>query len=313
MSLLIKMYNTVKKSTRSIIGMIALIGVIASPTFAAPTNAELLATLQAQLAQLRAQIDALIQAQANVQTTQQQVRGTLGLIRNLREGMTGKDVKKLQELLAEDQSIYPEGRITGFFGKLTAKAIKKFQARHGLDQVGFVGPKTLAKLNEQFGRHDDQDNEGVDHEGKPCAIIPPGHLIAPGYLKKHEDEDTPTIPPCQILPPGIAKKLHPENGSTTPDTISPILSLITASSTTATTSKITWTTDEPSTSKVWYSNALPLLITPATAKAGSMDLLQSHVVSLGGLNASTTYYYLVVSNDASQNTATSTIFLFLTL
>lgn len=66
-------------------------------------------------------------------------------------GSRGNDVLKLQAYLAADKSIYPEGLITGFFGGATEAAVKRFQARHGLPQVGQVGPATRKILAETSG------------------------------------------------------------------------------------------------------------------------------------------------------------------
>ena len=74
--------------------------------------------------------------------------------RTLKKGMQNNDVKKLQEFLATDPSIYPEGLTTGYFGELTEKAVQRFQTKHnivssGTPQTtgyGLVGPKTRAKL-----------------------------------------------------------------------------------------------------------------------------------------------------------------------
>ncbi|KKU76418.1 MAG: NLP/P60 protein [Candidatus Giovannonibacteria bacterium GW2011_GWB1_47_6b] len=66
-------------------------------------------------------------------------------------GMENDEVTKLQELLASEPEIYPEGRVTGYFGELTRAAIRRFQERHGLPPVGRVGPLTLQKLTEVYG------------------------------------------------------------------------------------------------------------------------------------------------------------------
>lgn len=73
-----------------------------------------------------------------------------GLTRQLQFGMSGSDVSTLQAFLAEDTSVYPEGLVTGYFGPLTRAAIIKYQANHGIDQVGRVGPITLAAINAQM-------------------------------------------------------------------------------------------------------------------------------------------------------------------
>ncbi len=66
----------------------------------------------------------------------------------LEYGMRNDQVKALQRFLAQYPEIYPEGLVTGYFGPLTKLAVKRFQAKYGIRQVGRVGPKTLAKINE---------------------------------------------------------------------------------------------------------------------------------------------------------------------
>ncbi len=70
------------------------------------------------------------------------------LTRQLEIGMRGSDVAALQTYLAADSTIYPEGLMTGYFGPLTREAVKRFQARFGIPQVGRVGPQTLAAIGE---------------------------------------------------------------------------------------------------------------------------------------------------------------------
>jgi hypothetical protein len=86
-----------------------------------------------------------------------------------------------------------------------------------------------------------------------------------------------------------------------PDTTPPVISAVAASSITASTATITWTTDEPATSQVEYG---------LTASYGSIttldtNLVTSHSVNLTGLAAATPYHYRVKSKDASGNEAAS--------
>lgn len=80
--------------------------------------------------------------------------------KTLRFGMTNDDVKRLQTLLATDPAIYPEGLTTGYFGSLTHRAVRNFQAKYGIVSTGneestgygLVGPKTRAKIKEIFSQ-----------------------------------------------------------------------------------------------------------------------------------------------------------------
>ena len=65
----------------------------------------------------------------------------------LAKGMQNNQVTKLQQILARYPEIYPEGLITSYFGPATERAVQKFQKKHGLEQVGYVGPKTRTLLN----------------------------------------------------------------------------------------------------------------------------------------------------------------------
>ncbi len=62
------------------------------------------------------------------------------------KGMKGEAVTEIQEILKEDASIYPEGLVTGYFGPLTEKAVKRLQAKFGLAQTGKIDSETEAKL-----------------------------------------------------------------------------------------------------------------------------------------------------------------------
>ncbi len=65
---------------------------------------------------------------------------------SLRLGSTGADVTALQQVLI-DAGFLNITTPTGYYGSLTFAAVKKYQAAHGVDQVGIVGPQTRAQLN----------------------------------------------------------------------------------------------------------------------------------------------------------------------
>ena len=72
-----------------------------------------------------------------------------------------------------------------------------------------------------------------------------------------------------------------------------------------TTAKITWTTDEEATSKIWYSTESPVVESSPTPLMNDNTLLLEHEVILTNLSASTTYFYVVISKDAEGNSASA--------
>jgi len=75
----------------------------------------------------------------------------------LKVGSRGAEVTALQTCLARDAEIYPEGKVTGYFGSQTETAVIKFQEKYSEDILkpwgftkgtGLVSKTTRAKLNE---------------------------------------------------------------------------------------------------------------------------------------------------------------------
>jgi len=175
---------------------------------------EQLKTLQAQITSLRAQQQTVVQQKQEVVA---ELKRTLGI------GDRGDDVKVLQALLAADPEVYPEAIISGYFGPLTDAAVKRYQKKHGIVSSGSaeatgwgrLGPRTLTKAKGDLEDmplvikedDDDEDGDGDRSEKRICAKVPPGHLIAPGWLRHHNNE-RPIVPECQTLPPGIDRVIN---------------------------------------------------------------------------------------------------------
>ena len=143
-----------------------------------PTIQQLIIQIEAlkeQIEMLREQMQQLVKQQQILK------EGVLTITRQLEEGMQGEDVKKLQQLLSTDPEIYPEGLITGYFGPKTRRAVEKFQERAGVDQVGRVGPQTLARINEIFQYGVEGKGAGLELHGE--VLVPPGLLRAPGIIR----------------------------------------------------------------------------------------------------------------------------------
>lgn len=141
------MKNKLVKKVAGIVIVVALAFSFAPVYAETDTTQALLDQIQALVAQLndlQQQVNALLGQQ---QELQQEI---IELRRTLARGISGDDVEDLQELLASDPDLYPEGLVTGYFGPLTEAAVKRLQERFGIDQVGIVGPITRGTVNKLF-------------------------------------------------------------------------------------------------------------------------------------------------------------------
>ena len=94
-----------------------------------------------------------------------------------------------------------------------------------------------------------------------------------------------------------------------PDTQIPVISDLSVIDISSTTATVIWTTDELANSAVIFSSNDYVSSTTVSAT----DLVTSHSLILNNLTATTTYQYYVESEDASNNTATSSQYSFVTL
>ena len=279
-------------------------GSVLAKTEKSSSMADLIQLLQEQIEKLKVQIEALIiqiqnwgESKGDKKETEEEAKELLKILKELKRGMKGGDVQLLQEFLATDPEIYPEGYTTGYFGPLTEKAVKSFQELAGIeDENGAVGPKTLSKINELL-------EEGAGSSGK----VPPGLLIAPGIRKKIGYE--PEIPEGQKLPPGIQKKLDDDDDEDEEeDNEPPIISDISILGTTSLSTTVIWNTDEESDSTVWYDTISPLDNSSESESSSGMVLY--HEVDLFNLITETDYYYKVGSADILGNATSSSERLF---
>lgn len=114
--------------------------------------------LLAQIAVLQAQLVQLQAAQTTGATVSVSACQGITFSRNLKQGMSGNDVKCLQAVLNQSadtriaaSGVGSSGNETTYFGALTKIAVQKFQVKYGIAAAGnsgygLVGPKTLAKL-----------------------------------------------------------------------------------------------------------------------------------------------------------------------
>jgi LAS superfamily LD-carboxypeptidase LdcB len=108
-----------------------------------------------------------------------------GLKNNLTYNSTGPDVSLLQRMLSQDSSIYPERKITGYYGNLTRDAVLRFQGEYDLQQTGIVDTATRNKLNEIFLKF----------------LCPEQTTIYPEFFLRKIDRQSPL--PTDYVPPSL--------------------------------------------------------------------------------------------------------------
>ncbi|MEK7609177.1 MAG: peptidoglycan-binding protein, partial [Patescibacteria group bacterium] len=190
------------------------------PTSSGRDTSALILSLQKQILQLLIQVQSLQKEVAELKTeTGIQTSPPISPLtpisaeeaelpeftRSLSLGTRGDDVRKLQEFLARDKEIYPEGLATGFYGPKTAEAVKRWQRKNNLDAAGVVGPKTIAKFRE-LGQGVVQ---GLIQRGTPSGMVPQGLMTAPGVQMQMA-----TTAPI-IMPPAMATTTPPISSSAT--------------------------------------------------------------------------------------------------
>jgi hypothetical protein len=101
------------------------------------------------------------------------------LVRTLKTGCSGEDVKRLQETL--NGLGFSCGKADGIFGQKTKTAVMAFQSAYGLTSDGIVGAKTRDKLEEVTGQTggDESDEEKDDTTNNPETPVLPDNIGTP--------------------------------------------------------------------------------------------------------------------------------------
>ena len=90
---------------------------------------------------------------------------------------TNGDVSRLQTFLKSDPSVYPEGLVTGYYGKATEDAVRRWQAALGIVSggdasstgYGAVGPKTRDSLDGEIERECEQGDTHSEQSGNEAS------------------------------------------------------------------------------------------------------------------------------------------------
>ena len=144
------MKKTVKIITASIIATMLLSNAVFAQEEASTQNSsqddiiqqllQQVANLTKQITELQLQITKLTEQKKEVvKTVEVKTKESkekyipVIFLRPMYIGVIGDDVILLQEFLATDSDIYPEGIVSGYYGALTKKAVKRLQKKFGLE------------------------------------------------------------------------------------------------------------------------------------------------------------------------------------
>ena len=188
----------------------------AQATTATPDLEILAQTIRQQIEDLKERILQLQEELKETTKELEEVEGVVKFTQNLYKGLRNEEVEHLQEFLSEYPEIYPEGLVTGYFGSLTEKAVKKFQKKHAEDILeplgltegtGFVGGKTIAKINQLMAKenkiiicHYPPDNPDARHTIEISKSALEEHLAHGDTIGPCEDEPEPEPEPEDVCP-----------------------------------------------------------------------------------------------------------------
>ncbi|VAW32382.1 hypothetical protein MNBD_CPR01-54, partial [hydrothermal vent metagenome] len=126
---------------------------------------------------------------------------------NLWYRLKNNDVKEMQQILSKNKTLYPEGIVSGYYGKMTVRAVQRFQCAYNIvcegspraTGYGVFGPKTRKVFN--------QINSGSEEafaSHKPIATTPT--ITNSKQVKNTESHPVPNTQPEKQL--NVANKTN---------------------------------------------------------------------------------------------------------
>lgn len=179
-------------------------------------------------------------------------------------GQTSTNVANLQNFLASSESIYPQGKVTGYFGPLTKSAVMNFQNAYGIAQVGRVGPQTLAKINSLI-----LSGIGLTGSWNGGGTVYANSTIAPAIYSIAIGTTNTTVTVSWVTDENTIAQVY---YSTTPFQMAEAT-----------------------------SNFAKPVIMGGTTTPGTTSYQRSQIVAIGNLQPHTTYYYMIEATDTDGN------------
>lgn len=148
---------------------------IAPSSFASAKSTSSVSELQSAINQLYEQIKSLQSKIVELQSQVELTKSTeLKFTKTLKQGMSGNDVRALQEFLQELN--FYKNKINGYFNLSTKKALIKFQKSYNLKQTGILDAKTRKVINELIAEKEKEEIADEDDD-TPTASSTPSTLL----------------------------------------------------------------------------------------------------------------------------------------
>jgi peptidoglycan hydrolase-like protein with peptidoglycan-binding domain len=114
-----------------------------TPVFALADSSTDMQSLMKRIAELQSQLQALQTSAKSQAERTPDAPACVSFAKNLSVGTSGTDVNRLQVFLAnQGPTVYPEGKVSSYYGSLTSAAIKRWQYAHGIKVTGILDETT---------------------------------------------------------------------------------------------------------------------------------------------------------------------------
>ncbi len=149
-----------KKAAMAILLLLFFLIIFASPSDAQNINNAKL--ILKKIEEIQRQIDLLWQSYFKMVAEMPIIQEIQDKFKSdLKFGDEGAEVVALQELLSDSEiigsNIYPEKLKTGYFGRLTDAAVRRFQKSRGIDESGVLDGPTRKILNDLYFMKTERD------------------------------------------------------------------------------------------------------------------------------------------------------------
>ncbi len=169
------------------------------------SNQDLLTLIEQLKSQIKELQDQIAKLTSEITTVKEEIKIT----KELYKGVSGNEVKEIQKFLKQFSEIYPEGLVTGYYGLLTEKAVKKFQEKEGMPVTGKIDETTLIKINEYLAGgtekkiiicHYPPENPGNKHSLEISESALETHLAHGDTLGACQAQPTTASPATESVP-----------------------------------------------------------------------------------------------------------------